>query len=294
MPYNPYLSKKYRCHINVEACSSVKACKYLFKYIYKGNDRAVVGNAPANEIPPEAHNEISKYQDLRSIGPSEACWQLFDFPMSSWSPPIIASLEDGQMVYFGQGQARQVAAGPPPKTHLTAWFQYNREHPNHTQHYLYCDIPEHFVWDACDTHWKTRQRNPKKATPGRVHSVHPSAGELYFFHILLHHEQSRAKVSWEDVREVNGIQYDTFRATCHHLGLLHDDTEWNTLLEDAALTFMCQQMRELFVTLLLFCNTAEPAILFEQHNPQMGDDFIRQIQAGGGAEPTDAELCTMV
>ena len=128
MPYNPYLSKKYRYHINVEACSSVKACKYLFKYIYKGNNYAIVCNAPANKVPPEASNEISKYQDLRSIGESEACWRLFNFPMSSRSPPVIAlpvHLEEGQFVYFGQGQVRQVAAGPPPKTHLTAWFQYN-------------------------------------------------------------------------------------------------------------------------------------------------------------------------
>ena len=122
----------------------------------------------------------------------------------------------------------------------------------------------------------------------------PSAGELYFFCILLHHEQSRAKVSWENVRKINGIQYDTFQATCCHLGILHDDGEWNTVLEDAAFTSICQQMRKLFVALLLFCNPAEPAILFEQHNPQMGDDFIHWIQAGGGAEPTDAELLTMV
>ena len=74
-------------------------------------------------------------------------------------------LQDGQLVYFGQGEVRQVAPGPPPKTHLTAWFQYNREHPNDTQHYLYCDFPEHFVWDAHATHWKTQHRNAKKKKP---------------------------------------------------------------------------------------------------------------------------------
>ena len=205
LPYNPYLSKKYRSHNNFEACSSVKVCIYLFKCIYKGNNHAMACNAPANKVPPEACNEISEYQDLRSIGASEACWRLFNFPISSRSPPVIAlpvHLEDDQLVHFGQGQARQIAAGPPPKTPLTDWFQYNREHPNDTQHYLYCNFPEHFVWDARDTHWKTRQRNAKTATLGRVHSVHPSAGELYFFRILRHHEQSRAQVSWEDVCKV--------------------------------------------------------------------------------------------
>ena len=39
VPYNPSLLMRYNCHINVEACSSIKAVKYLFKYIYKGHDR---------------------------------------------------------------------------------------------------------------------------------------------------------------------------------------------------------------------------------------------------------------
>ena len=77
------------------------------------------------------------------------------------------------------------------------------------------------------------------ATLGRVHSVHPFVGELYYLCILLHHKKSRAKVSWENVHKVNGIQYDTFQATYRHLGLLHDNAEWNTVLEDAALISMC-------------------------------------------------------
>ena len=62
-PYNPYLSLKlenyflrfvfailtrqslycrYQCHINVELCNSVRAIKYLHKYVYKGPDRVMV------------------------------------------------------------------------------------------------------------------------------------------------------------------------------------------------------------------------------------------------------------
>jgi len=32
----------YQCHINVEVCSSITAMKYLYKYVYKGHDRALV------------------------------------------------------------------------------------------------------------------------------------------------------------------------------------------------------------------------------------------------------------
>ena len=37
VPYNPWLSKKFCAHINLEACMSVKSVKYLFKYVYKGH-----------------------------------------------------------------------------------------------------------------------------------------------------------------------------------------------------------------------------------------------------------------
>ena len=37
VPYNPYLCQKYNCHINVEACMTIAAVKYLYKYIYKGH-----------------------------------------------------------------------------------------------------------------------------------------------------------------------------------------------------------------------------------------------------------------
>ena len=40
MLYNPYLLRKYRAYINVELSETVYAIKYIFKYVYKGLDRA--------------------------------------------------------------------------------------------------------------------------------------------------------------------------------------------------------------------------------------------------------------
>jgi hypothetical protein len=51
----------------VEACSSIKACKYLFKYVHKGHDRASYSVDPAGVI-----NEIRQYRDARFISPPEA------------------------------------------------------------------------------------------------------------------------------------------------------------------------------------------------------------------------------
>ena len=37
--YNWVLSWRYRCHLNVEICSSISSVKYLYKYVCKGHDR---------------------------------------------------------------------------------------------------------------------------------------------------------------------------------------------------------------------------------------------------------------
>jgi hypothetical protein len=34
VPYSPYLCKKFKAHINVEVCATVKVIKYINKYIY--------------------------------------------------------------------------------------------------------------------------------------------------------------------------------------------------------------------------------------------------------------------
>ena len=68
VPYNPYLSKKYSAHINVEICSTINSCKYLYKYVYKGPDMAsvqVVQNQgdPADtslDTQPKEQDEIKK------------------------------------------------------------------------------------------------------------------------------------------------------------------------------------------------------------------------------------------
>ena len=70
MPYNPYLQCLFNCNINVEACGSIKAIKYLFKYIYKGHDRASIAVREANKKDNEGNiDEIKQYRDARWVTP---------------------------------------------------------------------------------------------------------------------------------------------------------------------------------------------------------------------------------
>jgi hypothetical protein len=65
VPYNKALLLKYKCHINVEICSGIRAIKYLHKYFYKGPDRvqAVLTNEGQNAT--GHRDEIKEYLDCR-------------------------------------------------------------------------------------------------------------------------------------------------------------------------------------------------------------------------------------
>jgi hypothetical protein len=43
---------RYKCHINVEVCSSIMVVKYLYKYVYKGHDRALAVVQPEARVLP--------------------------------------------------------------------------------------------------------------------------------------------------------------------------------------------------------------------------------------------------
>jgi hypothetical protein len=77
---------RYNWHINIEVCSSIKVVKNLFKYIYKGHDRAYfVTEAAENNA---VIDEIHEHRDARFISPPEAIWRIYSFNLSEMSPPV--------------------------------------------------------------------------------------------------------------------------------------------------------------------------------------------------------------
>ena len=61
MPYNPFLSLRFNCQINIEICSSPLAAKYIYKYVTKGHDRAMVSAEVGNNSAQAPRNEIRDY-----------------------------------------------------------------------------------------------------------------------------------------------------------------------------------------------------------------------------------------
>jgi hypothetical protein len=181
VPYNPYLTSKYSCHINVEICNTIHAVKYIHKYIFKGHDRITLGI--------QQNDEIKKYLDSRYIGPHEAAWRLFAFSMHSVLPSVerlTVHLPNEQMIYFNaDDNPEQVQGQMEQDTKLMGYFSYNREHPG-DRHLLYADFPKYFVWhkkrQGVAAHWAPRRRG---FAIGRMPWVSPHAGERFFLRYLL-------------------------------------------------------------------------------------------------------------
>jgi hypothetical protein len=129
---------------------SIKAVKYIHKYIYKGHDLATV------EVGQEI-NKIKDYIDGHYIGPSEACWHTFEFPMHKESPTVYClpvHLKDQQIVFFNPGnEAEDVTNHALNKdTQLMAWFKANQSIPE-ANNYLYHNFPQKMVWKEKEKKW---------------------------------------------------------------------------------------------------------------------------------------------
>jgi hypothetical protein len=143
--YNPYLTIRYNCHINVKLYRGVEVVKYITKYAYKGPDRATVQLTLTDEI--------TEYLEGRYIGPSEAIWRLLGYRVYKEFLPMQAlpvHLPGQQPVRFPAGAnindiRRRMDNTRSP---LIAYFNYNtiaRREGRPT--YLYQDMLRHYVWD---------------------------------------------------------------------------------------------------------------------------------------------------
>jgi hypothetical protein len=285
VPYNPYLSLRNNCHINIERCTSPKAAKYLYKYITKGSDRAMV----ATEIEGQPRDEIADYEDLRSVGSSEAAWHLLAFSITERYPPVQAlriHTEDQQQVVFDEGTEEE-ALERQRETELTAFFQLNSElvggEATDIQSLpIYVELPKKYRYDKSKKKWLLRKARSEDTVIGRVHTVNPLAGEAFYLRMLLHNDHCKGKTSFQDMLILpQGQVCETYQQVCCELGLLTDDTEWQRVLEESVSTKMCPQIRELFVTILMFCQPANPRALYDEFWTSWIDDFEQQARRRG-------------
>ena len=103
--------------------------------------------------------------------------------------------------------------------------------------------------------------------------MQPSDPQRFALGLLLLHQ--RGVTSFEDLRTVDGLLYDTFTDAARAMGLLEDYAEYRRCLQEASIMNMPSQMRQLFATLMVFQTPSDMRTLFEEFKEAMCEDYIR-------------------
>ncbi|KAG2213750.1 hypothetical protein INT45_001288 [Circinella minor] len=288
VPYNLYLTTKYNSHINVEICASNKAVKYLYKYIYKGSDRAHVtigttqnattqiNNTAQNARDKdniESQDEIESFLNVRYVSAAESCWRIFQKDMQDHFPSVKRldiHLPLEEPIYFDadanvkdlQRSARN------RRSTLTDWFALN-QCDHEARQYLYSDIHSEYVYNR-QRGWYCRSRSHNRgvAPISRMYFVQPRDLEKYSLRLLLLHVPGA--ISFEDLRTYQDVEYPDFKASA------------------VEITTSASRLHDLFGVILAFCNILSLRHLWDTYRDDIAADFLenrrRQLQLESGQQ----------
>ena len=220
------------------------------------------------------NDEIKTHLAGRYLGPPEAAWHIYKFRSHEEFPAVqrlAVHLPGDQPVYFEEDATTEEIRNAMENagSTLLSFFRYTAQHPESRQ-YRYAEFPEHFVYE--NKRWKPR----KKGTAiGRMYQCNPSQGERFYLRILLSVRQG--PTSFEDLRTVEGVVHPTFRAACAAMGLLLEDREWATALEEAAVFASGRRLRSLFTFILHYCTVGDPRKLWDDFKDHLCDDLPHAI-----------------
>ncbi|CAH9128946.1 unnamed protein product, partial [Cuscuta epithymum] len=277
VPHNRYLLLKYAAHINVEWCNQSRSIKYLFKYVNKGNDRitAAFYQSANGENADDNVDEVKMYYDCRYISSCEAAWRTLGFEIQYRSVGVERlsfHLPNEQVVYFNDLEPIDEVLDKPSvkESMFLAWFKANEIYPE-ARNLTYAEMPFRFVWKRATREWVPRKRG---FAIGRLFYVPPACGELFYLRCLLN--VVRGPTCFEDIKKVDGVQYDTFRDACYALGLLNDDKEYIDAIKEASFWATAHCLRKLFVALLIADCLSRPEDVWEKCWVFLSEDILHK------------------
>jgi len=86
-------------------------------------------------------------------------------------------------------------------------------------------------------------------------------------------ELCQGATSYEHLRTMDNIEHDTFKDACIAMGLFADDNEWHQALEEASVWALGRQLRDMFASMLMFCEATNPRQLWDAHWESLSDDI---------------------
>ncbi|CAL9237149.1 unnamed protein product, partial [Arabidopsis halleri] len=228
------------------------------------------------------HDEIEKYFSCRYISACEATWRLLAFPTHHRTTSVVKlsfHLPDRQFCVYNPDDPIEDVLNRRSVSHsmFLAWMEANKLFPELTKDLTYADFPTAFVWRAKERVWKIRERG---FAIGRITHVPRSAGEDYYLRILLN--KVPGPKSFDEIKTVNGIVYDTFHDACFAKGLLDDDREYIDAITEASLWGSGNYLRKLFVVMLMSNSVDDPLRVWNATWEMLSEDLLHKERVDRG------------
>lgn len=80
--------------------------------------------------------------------------------------------------------------------------------------------------------------------------------------------------SYDEIKTVKDIKYNSFKEACFALGLFEDDTEFIDAINQASFWGTADFMRKLFFTLLVTNQFAQPEVVWSNTWQNLSDDIV--------------------
>ena len=285
VPHNRWLLLKYQCHINVEFVGSFSTVKYVFKYVNKGVDLATM----SVEGPKD---EIKQFVNARYIDPHDAVWRLCKFPIQERFPAVyrLAIHDDGQQnILFKEGKAEEALADSKMTT-LLAWFETNKRDPD-ARTIKYQDFPKYYTF--AEGKWRKRKHSyipgvNRAQSIGRIYSATPSQGNRFYIRLLLNH--ITGATCYQSLRTHNGVIYNTYKECAEAMGILADDKEWVSAMQEASVHAMPCQLRATFAVILQYCSVTSPNKLWDEFKADLAEDILYNEKTKHGITQPNLEV----
>ncbi|GKF31528.1 hypothetical protein Tco_0101326, partial [Tanacetum coccineum] len=116
-----------------------------------------------------------------------------------------------------------------------------------------------------------KKRKQRKCI-GRIVYSSLALGERYYLRMLLN--VVKGVFGFEELMTVNKRVCVTFKEACFGYGLLHDDKEWSYAIAEASLWALGPQLRDIFVTMLIFCSVNRPLKHWEESWQTLSEDIL--------------------
>ncbi|XP_076065324.1 uncharacterized protein LOC143039331 [Oratosquilla oratoria] len=249
------------------------AIAYITKYVNKGSDRILFTKTEDNE----PVNEIKIFKDARFVNANEATWKIFQFNIHS-SYPAVCNLDlhlEGENYVFVEASTSQeaIVKKASKDTQLTAFFKLC-QHNEFAASLSYHEIPNYFVYNKTTCKWD--ERKGSTCALGRIRAVNNKTVELFNMRMLLTH--TKGLKSYEDLRTVEGVLYETNREAVKAMGLLKDEDTWKkTTLEIINHTNDRRQLRTTYASMLVFSDLEDQKPIWEETKDLFSSDFLFKI-----------------